>query len=173
MEAKIDGESMQLKHQLSGNFPSKLEIIEQETEKIWKKGEFYHVYYTLHGLDHSNYVIKILEKLIDGLNPEDKLNDTEIFCLLSAAYLHDVGMLCKDPDDDAKAAQKSELKKRPYSVQDLIRDEHHIRSGRYIKEHGTDLKLDHIEVECVRLIAEGHRQIKLDSKEYDDYNEDN
>jgi tetratricopeptide (TPR) repeat protein len=74
-------------------------------------------------------------------------------------------MLCKYPDDDAKAAQKSE--KRPYSVQDLIRDEHHIRSGRYIKEHRTDLKLDHIEVECVRLIAEGHRQIKLESKEYD------
>jgi len=84
-----------------------------------------------------------------------------------------VEMLCKDPDDDAKAAQKSELKKRPYSVQDLIRDEYHIRSGRYIKEHRTDLKLDHIEVECVRLIAEGHRQIKLDSKEYEDYNEDN
>ena len=168
MEAKIDVEPMELKHQLSGSFPSKLDIIEQETKEIWKKGEFYHVYYTLHGLDHSNSVIEILGRLVDGLNPEDKLNDTEIFCLLSAAYLHDVGMLCKYPDDDAKAAQKSELKKRPYSVQDLIRDEHHIRSGRYIKEHRTDLKLDHIEVECVRLIAEGHRQIKLDSKEYDD-----
>jgi len=166
MEAKIDVEPMQLKHQLSGDFPSKLDIIEQETEKIWKKGEFYHVYYTLHGMDHSNSVIEILGRLVDGLNPEDKLNETEIFCLLSAAYLHDVGMLCKYPDDDTKVAQKSE--KRPYSVQDLIRDEHHIRSGRYIKEHRTDLKLDHIEVECVRLIAEGHREIKLESKEYDD-----
>jgi len=159
---------MELKQQLTGNYPSKLEIIEQEAEKIWKKGEFYHVYYTLHGLDHSNYVIQILEKLIDGLNPEDELNETEIFCLLSAAYLHDVGMLCKYPGDDDQAAKISKLRKRHYSVQDLIRYEHHIRSGRYIKEHGKDVKLDHIEVECVRLIAEGHRQRELESNEYND-----
>ena len=127
----------------------------------------YHVYYTLHGLDHSNYVIQILEKLIDGLNP-DELNEIEIFCLLSAALLHDVGMLYKYSEDDEKAAQISKLKQRHYSVQDLIRDEHHIRSGRYIKEHRKDLNLDHIESECVRLIAEGHRQIKLESEEYND-----
>ncbi|MGB2841424.1 MAG: hypothetical protein WBC40_02920 [Halobacteriota archaeon] len=159
---------MELKQQLGGNFPSKLEILEQEAEKIWKKGEFYHVYYTLHGLDHSNSVIQILEKLIGGLNSEEKLNETEIFCLLSAAYLHDVGMLCKYSDDDKNAARKSESKKRPYSVQDLIRDEHHVRSGRYIKEHRKDLQLDHIEAECVRLIVEGHRQIKLESDEYNE-----
>jgi tetratricopeptide (TPR) repeat protein len=159
---------MELKQKLGKDFSSKLNIIEQEAEKLWKKGEFYHVYYVLHGLDHSNSVIEILGKLIDGLNSAEKLNKTEIFCLLSAALLHDVGMLCKYSDDDEKAARKSELKKRPYSVQDLIRDEHHIRSGRYIKEHVKDLQIDHREAECIRLIAEGHRQIKLESNEYDD-----
>jgi hypothetical protein len=159
---------MELKQKLGENFTSKLNIIEQEAETIWKKGEFYHVYYTLHGLDHSNSVIQILEKLIDGLNSEEKLNETEIFCLLSAAYLHDVGMLCKYSDDDKNAARKSELKKRPYSVQDLIRDEHHIRSGRYIMEHAEGLKLDHREAEYIRLIVEGHRQIKLESDEYNE-----
>jgi hypothetical protein len=159
---------MELKQQLGENFTQKLNIIEQEAEKLWKKGEFYHVYYTLHGLDHSNYVIEILEKLIDGLNSEDNLNETEIFCLFSAALLHDVGMLYKYPEDVERAAKISKSKKISYSVQDLIRDEHHIRSGRYIKEHAKDLKLDHIEAECIRLIAEGHRKIKLESDEYND-----
>jgi len=103
---------MELKQKMGENFTHKLNIIEQEAEKLWKKGEFYHVYYTLHGLDHSNYVIQILEKLIDGLNPEDKLNKTEIFCLLSAAYLHDVGMLCKYPDDNERVTQISKSKKK-------------------------------------------------------------
>jgi hypothetical protein len=159
---------MELKQQLGGDFTSKLGIIEKEATELWKKGEFYHVYYTLHGLDHSNSVIKIVEKLVDGLNPEDKLNETEIFCLLSAALLHDVGMLLKYPDDAEKAAQISKLKKRPYSVQDLIRDEHHIRSGRYITEHAKGLQLDHREAECIRLVVEGHRQIKLESDEYNE-----
>lgn len=159
---------MGLKEKLGEDYTSKLNIIEQEAKKIWKKGELYHVYYTLHGLDHSNNVIKILEKLIDGLNPADNLNETEIFCLLSAAYLHDVGMQCKYADDAERAAKISELKRRQYTFQDLIRDEHHLRSGRYIKEHAKDLKLDHVEAECIGLISEGHRKTKLDSKEYDD-----
>ena len=159
---------MGLKLKLGKDFAAKLRIIEQETEKIWKKGEMYHVYYTLHGLDHSNNIITILDKLVDGLNPADALNDTEIFCLLSSVYLHDVGMQCKFPNDVERAAKISELKKRPYTFQDLIRDEHHIRSGQYIKDTYKNLKLDHVEAECIRLISEGHRQIKLESKEYDD-----
>lgn len=158
---------MGLKEKLGKDNTSKLNIIEREANKIWKKGELYHVYYTLHGLDHSNNVIKILEKLIDGLNPTDNLNETEIFCLLTAGFLHDAGMQCKYADDVERAAKISELKRRPYTFQDLIRDEHHIRSGHYIKENYKNLKLDHVEAECIGLISEGHRQTKLDSKEYD------
>ena len=159
---------MELKEQLGEDFTSRLNIIEKEARTLWKKGELYHVYYTLHGLDHSNSVSEILGKLVDGLNPADRLNETEIFCLLSAALLHDVGMLVKYPDDEEKAAKKSKLKKRPYSVQDLIRDEHHLRSGRYTVDHSKELKLDHREADCIRLIVEGHRQIKLESDDYED-----
>ncbi|MDO9517274.1 MAG: HD domain-containing protein, partial [Methanosarcinaceae archaeon] len=159
---------MELKKNLNAKFASKLSTIEQEVETIWGKGELYHVYYTLHGLKHSNYVIDVLEKLIRGLNPTEHLNDTETFCLLSAAYLHDVGMQIQSPDDEKIAAQLSESKNKPYTVPDLIRDEHHKRSGRYIKEHANDLKLDHMESECIRLISEGHRQVKLESKDYED-----
>ena len=93
---------MELKINLGDKFNSKLSTIEQEVKTIWKKGELYHVYYTLHGLDHSNYVIDVLEKLIRGLNPADRLNDTESFCLLAAAYLHDVGMQLQYPDDEKR-----------------------------------------------------------------------
>ncbi len=161
-------ELMALEQRFGKDFTATLNILKQEAGTIWKKGELYHVYYTLHGLDHSNYVIRIIEKSIEGLNTEDNLNETEVFCLLSAAYLHDVGMQCKNSDDIERAAKISELKKRAYTFQDLIRDEHHTRSGRYIKEHAIDLKLDHIEAECIRLISEGHRETKLESKEYDD-----
>ena len=119
-------------------------------------------------MDHSNYIIKILEKLIDGLNPQDNLNETEIFCILAAAYLHDVGMQCKYPEDIERAKKISEWKKIPYYFQDLIRDEHHERSGRFIKDNSKNLKLDHVDAECIRLISEGHREIKLKSKEYED-----
>ncbi len=159
---------MELKRNLGVDYQSKLDIIEQEAKKIWVKGELYHVYYTLHGLDHSNNIITILQKLVNGLNSEENLNETEIFSLLSAAYLHDVGMQCKYSDDTEKAIKISESKRRPYTFQDLIRDEHHLRSRRYIKEHAKDLKLDHIEAECIGLISEGHRKTKLDTKEYDD-----
>ena len=159
---------MELRNKLGEKFAPKLNIIEQEANTIWKKGELYHVYYTLHGLDHSNYVITILEKLINGLNSHDNLNETEIFCLLSAAFLHDVGMQCKYPNDVERAAQISDTKKRPYTFQDLIRDEHHKRSGSYIKNNSKNLKLDPIEAECIRLISEGHRKTKLESEEYND-----
>jgi len=159
---------MKLTKSLGDDLAAQLKIVENEAKEIWKKGELYHVYYTLHGLDHSNYIIKILDKLIDGLNPQDNLNETEIFCLLAAAYLHDVGMQCKYPDDIERAEKISERKRIPYSFQDLIRDEHHERSGRFIKENSKNLKLDHVEVECIRLISEGHRNIKLESKEYED-----
>jgi hypothetical protein len=72
---------MELKQQLGSHFTSKLDTIEAEATKIWQKGELYHPYYTLHGLDHSRQVIRILEKLIEGLNPVDNLNKKEVFCL--------------------------------------------------------------------------------------------
>ena len=59
---------MELKKNLDDKFVLKLSTIEQEVTTIWKKGELHHVYYTLHGLEHSNYVIDVLARLIKGLN---------------------------------------------------------------------------------------------------------
>lgn len=158
---------MELEKQLGTDYAIKLKIVEKKTEEIWEKGELYHTYYTLHGMKHSNAVINILDLLVAGLSDDDQLEEIEIFCLLSAAYLHDVGMQCKYPDDEARIKLISEAKNKPYTLQDLIRDEHHLRSGRYIKENLKTLDLDQYESECVRLISEGHREVNLHSDNYE------
>jgi len=81
--------------------------------------------------------------------------------LIASAYLYDVGMLISYPDDEEKAKTISTQKNKPYTKEDPIRDKHHLRSGKYIIEHESDLKLDHLESECVRLICEGHRVVDL------------
>lgn len=159
---------MKLTEGLNPDLASKLNIIEQEARKIWAKGELNHLYYTLHGLDHSKSVINILENLIVGLKPESKLSQIEIFCLVSAAYLHDIGMQIKYSDDEDRARMISKSKRKNYTIQDLIRDEHHKRSGTYIKENSKNLKLDNFEAEVIRLISEGHRKVDLKSNGYDD-----
>ncbi len=88
--------------------------------------------------------------------------------MLSSAYLHDAGMLISYPDDEDNANTISTQKKKPYTKEDLIRDEHHLRSGKYIVEHESDLTLDHVESECVRLICEGHRVVDLTTENYKD-----
>ncbi|MDR7664390.1 tetratricopeptide repeat protein [Methanosarcina sp. Z-7115] len=158
---------MELKQQLGTDYATKLKVIENKTKGIWEKGELYHTYYTLHGMKHSDAVINILDLLVAGLNPEDQLEEIEVFCLLSAAYLHDVGMQHKYPDDEARIESISKSKNEPYTFQDLIRDEHHLRSGRYIKENLKILDLDQYEAECVRLISEGHRKVNLHSDDYE------
>jgi len=161
---------MDLEAALTGTpYKSRLDVIKQHSEDVWKKGTFHHTYYTLHGMDHSRAVISILNKLVDGIDTDKHhLTNPEIFYLLASVYLHDVGMLIPRPDDVDRAKEISARKKRPYTKEDLIRDEHHLRSGKYVTEHAGDLNLDHVESECVKLICEGHRVVKLDTEEYND-----
>lgn len=158
---------MKLRQQLGNEYDTKLKVVENKAKDLWENGPVHHPYYTLHGIKHSDAVISILDRLVIGLSPEDQLDEVEVFCLLSAAYLHDVGMQCKYPDDKTRIESISKLKNKPYALEDLIRDEHHLRSGRYIKENYKVLGLDHIEAECVRLISEGHRRVNLHSNDYD------
>lgn len=161
--------SMNLKQNLSDTkFKYKLENIIDHSNSLFKKDVVHHPYYTLHGMDHSSAIISKLDKLVEGINPTNKLTKHEIFYLLASVYLHDVGMLISNPEDEEKAKMSSIQKKKPFSKGDLIRDEHHIRSGKYIIEHELDLNLDHVESECVKLICEGHRVVDLTTENYDD-----
>ena len=64
---------MELRQQLGNDLATRLNVVENKAREIWKKGELYHAYYTLHGIEHSDAVINILNLLVVGLRPEDKL----------------------------------------------------------------------------------------------------
>lgn len=160
---------MNLEQALSGiEYESKLETIKKHSKNLFKKDTFHHIYYTLHGTDHSLAIISKLDKLVSGINPGSELTKPEIFYLLASVYLHDVVMLISYPEDEDKAKKISEQKKKPFTKEDLIRDEHHLRSGKYVAEHEEVLGLDHVESECVKFICEGHRVVKLDTENYND-----
>jgi len=74
-------------------------------------------YYTDHGPGHSEAVIKILDKLTEGVN----LSEYENFLLKCGAWLHDIGMLMREGEDinDPEVCNR-------------IREEHHKRSAEYI-----------------------------------------
>jgi len=153
---------------LDAEFKYKPENIIDHSKNLFKKDVVHHTYYTLHGMDHSLAIISKLNKLVEGINPTNKLTKHEIFYLLASVYLHDVGMLISYPEDEENAKTISIQKQKPFTKEDLIRDEHHIRSGKYIIKHESDLKLDHVESECVKLICEGHRVVDLTTENYDD-----
>jgi len=52
-------------------------------------------YYTVHSVGHSEAVIKILDKLTEGVN----LSEYENFLLKCSAWLHDIGMLMREGED--------------------------------------------------------------------------
>ena len=148
-------------------FKSRLDIIKNNSEDLFRQGVLHHKYFTIHGIDHSHAIISNLNDLVGGIEPNNDLTEHEIFYLLASTYLHDVGMLVSYPNDEgtAKVISTHEM---PFTKEDVIRKEHHIRSGKYVIKYADSLSLDQIESECVRLICEGHRRVNLESEEYDD-----
>lgn len=153
---------------LDTEYKLKLDDIIKHSKILFKKDVLLHKYYTLHGNDHSRAIISKLDRLVDGISPNNNLTKAEIFYLLASVYLHDVGMLIPYPEDEERVKANIMQKKKPFTKEDLIRDEHNIRSGKYIIDHETDLKLDHVESECVKLICEGHRLVYLTTDNYND-----
>ena len=59
--------------------------------RIWSRP--LHRYYTDHTVTHSERVIALLDGLTAGMmGTDERLSSSEVFVLLAAAYLHDVGM---------------------------------------------------------------------------------
>ena len=60
-------------------FKSRLDIIKDNSEELFKKEVLHHKYFTIHGIDHSHAIISILNDLVDGIEPNNELNKHEIF----------------------------------------------------------------------------------------------
>ena len=144
---------------------TKFEKIEDISKKLMPKTRILFSYYTNHDYAHlqnvENNADKIVEKSIHILN------DEEIFCLLSAIWLHDIGMIpigseLSDFEDLDKESREN--------FRNKIRERHNIRSKNYVHENKNKLHLTDLEAKAIGYICEGHRNIDLNSL-YDIYSE--
>ena len=127
--------------------------------------------FTDHTELHSMTVINFCNRII-GLDQIDKLNADEIYILLIACYLHDVGMGVSDDeyqrykDEDA---EREFFNKHPESSKaDYIRDNHQEFSGAYIVENAEFFGFPSPEhAYAIKQVVRGHRRTDLyDEEEY-------
>jgi hypothetical protein len=108
--------------------------------------------YTPHDISHKYKVIGNLSKLIP-VNLAQKMNQYEIFFLLCAAYVHDIGMCRLEELGDSEQLTDSE--------KDNIRKTHHMRIKQLLEVHPDIFGLDEQEAIYVGKIASGHRKVDL------------
>lgn len=121
--------------------------------------------YTIHDLRHKDKVCEILGWLIPPSILE-LMPKYEVFFLIAATYLHDIGMAdIPDIFDQSKfsewVASQSVGIDPKHARQDFIREFHHIRSEGYINQHFSDLGISNaIEAFVIGRIARGHRSFE-------------
>ena len=124
--------------------------------------------YTNHSTEHSKVVIENCNYLLSQNNIES-LNDDEIYILLTAAFLHDIGMSISESEYInflQTEEYKNYISKNPNKLkEDVIRDFHHVLSYNFILKEWKTLKIPNKDyAEAIALVAQGHRKVEL--KEY-------
>jgi len=109
--------------------------------------------YVLQNYRHSDAIINILSSFNHKrLFRNTPLNKYEIFLLISAAYLHDLGMTIIK-DEDKKSINGIDINN--------VREKHHIRSAEYIFANKNELGLNDFEAFNLAMICKGHRKENL------------
>ena len=127
--------------------------------------------YTDHSELHSMTVIDSCNRLI-GTEQIGMLNKNEIFVLLMACFLHDVGMGISEKDyDEFKDRMGAEQYFRDHpddSMADFVRTYHNEFSGLFIEKYAPMFDLPSEEfVFAIKQVSRGHRKTDLyDEKEY-------
>jgi hypothetical protein len=136
--------------------------------------------FTDHAIRHCEGVISVLDWLV----PDDikkQLNEWELYFLIAATYLHDIGMVegCpgrpegkdweeyfleyKSKSEDTGITNNNVIENS--ALREYIRDNHHIRSQEYIKDNFIELGLratdTPAEGSIIARIALGHREVNL------------
>ena len=158
---------IQLKDSLKKEHASKLNNIKKLMCNIAGKTKIYFPTYTNHGTDHLKNVEKYVNQMVND-KIKQNLTPDEIFFLLCAVWLHDVGMVPKD--DEELLFFKSLTQDGREEFSDNVRDRHHVRSDNYIKENHKKLGITKLEAKIIGQIAKGHRLIELSN--FEDINYD-
>ena len=140
-----------------------------------------YAHYSHHDCRHSENIIKHLEEWLQHTNP--KFKDAELFILLGAVYLHDIGMQCTDSQLLRDVAEISADERRlnlDEVALEKIRKAHARLSAEMICKairredpEGTGLAalavLFPSEYNAIALVAEGHTNKILADAVTDDY----
>lgn len=146
-----------------GEWPRNLDGIRAAAEIIWRRP--LHRYYTDHSVDHSERIIEKLSKLTEDLISGNNISSTEVYVLLAAAYLHDIGM------QDERAIGR-DLDQIRYHHHELTRK---IITDRYIRQTEGSIRLGFNDlvpldiVHTIASIAEAHRRTNLQESQYNEF----
>lgn len=154
--------------------------IENWAQNFWQ-GHNQYPHYTHHDTRHSRSIIRHLEEWLRHASVD--FNDAELFILLGAVYLHDIGMQCTDPQllrDVAKIPDEELNAPFDEGVSEEIRKAHSQLSAEMIQQAigGVDPQLTGLaalaqilpdEYHAIALIAEGHASNIPDRAKTDKY----
>jgi len=143
----------------STDYYSKFLTIENNSKKIMSNSKIIFSSYTNHDIPHLENVEKNINEIITADSVEN-LSDEEIFCLLSAAWLHDVGMI---PFDNERESFENKSKEERENFRNDIREKHHIRSSLYVEKHKEELNINEFEAKAIGNICRGHRSVDLNN----------
>ncbi|MGA9625250.1 MAG: HD domain-containing protein [Bryobacteraceae bacterium] len=120
-----------------------------------------HPQMTLHDLHHVEVVASkageiALKANLLAAESVHALSAEEIYYLLAACYLHDVGMGASQLQNDRAALGASGV-----PIDQFVRARHHERAERLIKEHARELYLDDAQASILGLLCKAHRSSEL------------
>ncbi|MHA1381005.1 MAG: HD domain-containing protein [Candidatus Helarchaeota archaeon] len=121
--------------------------IEQIAKTNLEKIKYCFPEYTDHGIYHSNQLEKFLDYSIPN-KIKRNMDFLEIFMLLSSIFLHDIGMVCEDVEENDQEKLEE------------IRKNHHIRSRKFVVQKYRELLIDEYEAQYIGTICEAHRSNK-------------
>lgn len=139
------------------DYYSRFKEIESSVISVMSNSRFFFPTYTNHDFKHLTNIENIINDMLTEEIKKD-LSDEEIFCLLSAAWLHDIGMIPVNNEKDEYDSMTLEERK---IFAEKVRLNHNIRSKCYVENHKEELKLDDFEADIIGNICKGHRQIDL------------
>ena len=141
----------------SSDYYARFKNIKNNSKKLMPNSKIFFSTYTNHDVSHLENVEKNINEIITADSVEN-LSDEEIFCLLSAAWLHDIGMI---PFDNERETFESKSKEERENFRNKIREKHHIRSNLYVEKHKEELNINEFEAKAIGNICKGHRDIDL------------
>jgi CheY-like chemotaxis protein len=126
-----------------------------------------HPFYTLHNHEHFDAVVKNLYIIAEtaGLLESHSIRSLtyeETFFLIAAAYFHDIGMILVTDEDEDTSLETSK------PIGEIIREDHHERSARFVWKEGDQFLLDNTEKDIIALLCKGHRLDSLAISDFDD-----